>query len=46
MQQLVTEGDYFSEESMRIRNPELYYQYITKNRGDQPPTMAPFNEKV
>jgi hypothetical protein len=40
----MSEGEYFSEESMKIRNPSLYYQYVGKYK-EEPDQMKEYDEK-
>jgi hypothetical protein len=43
LQNLISEGEYFSEESMKIRSPSLYYHYIGKYRTED--KVVPYDEK-
>ncbi|NWH82408.1 CCD97 protein, partial [Piaya cayana] len=36
LRRLIQEGDYFSEEAMRAREPLLYHHYIGRYRGAEP----------
>lgn len=41
LRELIKEGDYFSEERMRLRAPRLYHHYIGRFRRPQHPQNSP-----